>query len=922
MMEAEGRGGYLERVPTLDILVDHLRQHDPLFARARHIPMQFDKRVEGNTSIVPSFLRDANGQRCDGPKSNIQSFFWPFYYQNEHMFNASWDEEFTVIMASVCADAVIELAYAVSGIDAPMLIVNPDIRLANVQRFPNVLNIFSMPDITFVDTLTTMAHKYSWSSITVLCTSAPEMRMLFYTLMCSALPSHLARLKSSVKAFIHSFPVNLKSNRSEQFAEALVVAKKRRVTVLLFPPALTRRFMVAALDAGLINGDYIFVVFEIVAVPVNDDLYGDDAVDNTVNQTALRESFRSLLVIGDGSGGQPAAVDSFFDDLIEAFLIRNNWTTDRSHLNIADPLWQYELFEVFSQVFLEVRQELSFLTGATFIKKFLNRTYVLPTKTMTVDASGTVLSVVSIGQFSPSLGRFDTAISFDTRTRFLNASRVTWFNNATTLPADFPLCGLHGEDCWYTQYHELPAALGAVVGLIIVGTAVTVAIIRKKSNRDRISSLFHVRDAMQSPGGTPSDETNVWLGEKEVFAKAIKSGTIKRNFMQNTKFCRTLLTIEGIHHKYIAAFHGILVQNHQLYAVYETSEKGTIRAFLQRNRHFLDVDLKTYWVTNILEALVYIHKSPLKGHKMLSSEACLVDARYTIKVLLTGYAHLVQCAASHGAPSATCDTYQTGRIVAELFVTTTDSDGCIVVDNSTTPPPIHNLIMECLAEKTDEKLRNGVLSRRLHYFARVKHNIVEMMLMRLDQHAQHLEAVVTDRTEMLIKETQKVDHLLHQMFPSGLVLRLRNRETVEAEMFECATVIFSDIPAFTDLATVLSPMAIVQLLNLMHSKFDEIVGRFDVYKVETISDSYVVVSGVPNRNGTSHASEQCALALHLLPVAQIANTVFLDTGLLAVRVGINSGPVAAAVVGLRMPRYCLFGDAMNTASRMESHGAG
>ncbi|GFT83375.1 soluble guanylate cyclase 88E [Nephila pilipes] len=111
-------------------------------------------------------------------------------------------------------------------------------------------------------------------------------------------------------------------------------------------------------------------------------------------------------------------------------------------------------------------------------------------------------------------------------------------------------------------------------------------------------------------------------------------------------------------------------------------------------------------------------------------------------------------------------------------------------------------------------------------------------------------------------------------------------------------------------------MQVVSMLNSMYSIFDQLTEKHDVYKVETIGDAYMVVSGAPE-NEERHPDKICQMALDMVVV--IGDLKDPSTGdSLRIRVGVHTGPVVAGVVGLKMPRYCLFGDTVNTASRMES----
>ncbi|KAJ2949300.1 hypothetical protein O0L34_g6252 [Tuta absoluta] len=175
-------------------------------------------------------------------------------------------------------------------------------------------------------------------------------------------------------------------------------------------------------------------------------------------------------------------------------------------------------------------------------------------------------------------------------------------------------------------------------------------------------------------------------------------------------------------------------------------------------------------------------------------------------------------------------------------------------------------------------------------------------------------------TQQLMAEKQKSDLLLSRMLPMPVLRRLRAQRTVPAEAFDAVTIFFSDIVGFTSISSTSTPMEVINMLNMLYRLFDEKIMHYNVYKVETIGDAYMVVSGLPQRNGNKHASEIADMSLSLLRSLDGARVPHRPDQALQIRAGVNTGPCVAGVVGTTMPRYCLFGDTINVASRMESTG--
>lgn len=163
---------------------------------------------------------------------------------------------------------------------------------------------------------------------------------------------------------------------------------------------------------------------------------------------------------------------------------------------------------------------------------------------------------------------------------------------------------------------------------------------------------------------------------------------------------------------------------------------------------------------------------------------------------------------------------------------------------------------------------------------------------------------------------ERSDRLLLNILPREIADILRNENRIIADAFEGASILFADVVDFTPMSANMSPVELVELLNEVFSHFDALVEKYGLEKIKTIGDCYMVASGIP-RPRMDHAQ---AVTLMGLEILRFVETRSFRGRKLSFRIGINSGPVVAGVIGQKKFTYDLWGDAVNTASRMESQG--
>jgi class 3 adenylate cyclase/CheY-like chemotaxis protein len=210
------------------------------------------------------------------------------------------------------------------------------------------------------------------------------------------------------------------------------------------------------------------------------------------------------------------------------------------------------------------------------------------------------------------------------------------------------------------------------------------------------------------------------------------------------------------------------------------------------------------------------------------------------------------------------------------------------------------------------------LLARVHSALKLKHETDqrkarERDMQQLNQQLEQVLIDLADKHKMVQLEQEKSERLLLNILPKPVADRLKQSPEVIAERFEAVTVLFADIVGFTTLSAQVSPEELVRLLNDIFSCFDGLADKYGLEKIKTIGDAYMAVAGLPMPR-PDHAAAAADMALEMQ--REIAT---LAEGQLQARIGMHTGPVVAGVIGKKKFSYDLWGDTVNTASRMESH---
>ncbi|CAB1320901.1 unnamed protein product [Coregonus sp. 'balchen'] len=461
--------------------------------------------------------------------------------------------------------------------------------------------------------------------------------------------------------------------------------------------------------------------------------------------------------------------------------------------------------------------------------------------------------------------------------------KVQWPGGAP--PQDIPDCGFKNDKpaCLARTVTMLQMVAIVACFIFVIIVTVTVFIYRKlKLENELAAQLWRVQ----------WEDVQMSNLEKGNIA-AIKYVTNKKRIELTRMVLFELKHMRDVQNEHLTRFIGACIDPPNICIITEYCPRGSLQDLMESESITLDWMFRYSLINDIVKGMAFLHNSVIVSHGNLKSSNCVVDSRFVLKITDYGlasfreksnmedthayYAPPELLRADSPPPCGTQkgDIYSFGIILQELallrgvfHIVERVALGQWPYLRPSLCPQSHSeevgqLMLRCWSEDVNERPEFHHIKLLLRKHNRgYGSNILDNLLSRMEQYANNLEELVEERTQAYHEEKRKAEALLYQILPHDIV---------------------------------------VTLLNDLYTCFDAIIDNFDV---ETIGDAYMVVSGLPVRNGNLHGREIARMSLALLEAVHSFR--------------IRHRP--AQQLRLKMPRFCLFGDTVNTASRMESNG--
>jgi serine/threonine protein kinase len=403
---------------------------------------------------------------------------------------------------------------------------------------------------------------------------------------------------------------------------------------------------------------------------------------------------------------------------------------------------------------------------------------------------------------------------------------------------------------------------------------------------------------------------------------------------RRSDFIKEMQHLSKLRHPCITTVMGAVIEKGvEPMLVMEYCEHGSLYDLIHNESMTLDGDVLLPILRDICQGIRFLHAAtPQIIHGDLKAVNILVDGRFRAKVADFGLSAKKSAGATgtplwmapellrgEGENTPASDAYSFGIILYEVYSRKDPYEGEdyseIVFQiahptiNKRPPIPqgcpssISTIMTECIDANAETRPTFEELDLRLKR-------------LNMDSVTPQYSAFAAYSKQ---KRENKAETLLQNVFPPHIAAALREGRKVEKEHHECVTIFFSDIVGFTTISARIGPEKVADMLDRLYTKFDELTDKHEIYKIETIGDAYMAITNLVKKQNDDHVKRMVDFsrdAIHACKSTLIDEEDHTQ-GTVQIRVGFHSGPVLSGVVGIRLPKFGVFGDTVNTASRME-----
>ncbi|KAK3083755.1 hypothetical protein FSP39_002632, partial [Pinctada imbricata] len=620
------------------------------------------------------------------------------------------------------------------------------------------------------------------------------------------------------------------------------------------------------------------------------EMLNKDIFKGNEHDTLLQEAYKSVLFIQYYT--PTTAMYSHFEEKVK--VMSNHMFNYTYDVTEQIPYPAANLYEAMYMYAVSLNMTLDMdgdPTNGTQVARYLwNKTFTSITGNVSMDGNGdrqqgyTIQQTISPHNFTlQNVGYFFT----DQGVYEHDAEHgILWINGVP--PLDRPPCGYDGEFCdsGLSQTELLHIVVGTLVGILVLVVLLSVLIpkfivrhIKKKANE----SIWRIR------------EQDLVMTKKSI-----------RSLFSMSK-------LRSLEHPNLNKILGFCIDPPKYFMASEFCTKGSLMDILENEDISMDWDFKCCLLWDIIKDfgprdwiaskdrgdrdLLWVSPEILRLKKLPTAAHYQYSDIYSLAIVMH---ELFQRNGPFGIETR---NMQPAEIVTEVTRISATPLRPQFEPNSC-PPKLMDLIQSCWKDKQDDRPTiKGVVKMvekvtgskfKTGHFRVKADNFFDNLLKRMEQYANNLEGLVEERTSKYLQEKRRAEDLLYRLLPQSIAHQIQTRGFVDPEHYESVSILFTDIVQFTTLSAESTPL-----------------------QVETIGDAYMCASGLPQRN-TFHDKEVAKLTISVMKIIESFRIKHKPGKRIQLRAGIHTGSCVAGVIGVKMPRYCLFGDTVNTASRMES----